>query len=201
MILLIHYNKGQGYYTMLIRKYQVSDKENLRKICIATAPTQKNHKRREILTLLYNDYYTEQEKENCFVVADDDNNAIGYIICSADFKKYKKIFRKIYLPKIRRISFFQYLIKLLSLYTMESAVARKYPAHLHIDLLKSARSMGFGTKLLDTLLTHLRKIGVKGINLGVNPANSKAIKFYFKNGFSEYINFPFVKIMVNDLQK
>ncbi|MFA6866427.1 MAG: GNAT family N-acetyltransferase [Clostridia bacterium] len=181
---------------MQIRKYQVGDKENLRKICIATAPMQKNNNGRILLTLLYNDYYTEFEKDNCFVVADEEDKAVGYIICSEDFTEYKKTFQKVFLPKIKKLSFIAFLTKWITLNTIDKKVGKLYPAHLHIDLLKVAQSQGFGKQLISTLITHLKEKGVTGINLGVSNNNVRAIKFYEKLGFTTYLNSPFAKIMV-----
>ncbi|NLL56428.1 MAG: GNAT family N-acetyltransferase [Clostridiales bacterium] len=167
---------------MEIRKYQDKDKNNLRKICIETAPPQKNEKGEKLLTLLYNDYYTEQEKDNCFVLVDQDDNAVGYIICAQDFDSYKKVFVEKYLPKVRKLSFAKYLEKLISLNTYEKWLAKDYPSHLHIDILPGFTGKGSGSMLIETLFEHLKAKGVKGIMLGVGYKNKRAIKFYKKHG-------------------
>ena len=64
----------------------------------------KNQKERDIVTLLYNDYFTENESENIFVAVNDDDDAIGYIICSTDYKKFKSVLKKRYLPKLWKLS-------------------------------------------------------------------------------------------------
>ena len=48
---------------------------------------------------------------------------------------------------------------------------------------KSARSKGIGTKLLKAMEEHLKSVGCEDILIGVFGYNSKAIKFYEKNGY------------------
>ena len=76
-------------YMNIIRKFESKDKENLRKICLETSslPTEKA-KDREFLFLMYNDYYSECEPENIFVAANENDEAVGYILCAENFGKY-----------------------------------------------------------------------------------------------------------------
>jgi GNAT superfamily N-acetyltransferase len=64
-----------------------------------------------------------------------------------------------------------------------AAVAREYPAHLHIDLQEPARGTGLGRTLIDRLLTELRQREVAGVHLGVDARNANAIGFYEHLGF------------------
>lgn len=181
---------------MNVRKYQDKDKDNLRKICIETAAPQKNERGEKLLTLLYNDYYTEHEKDNCFVLADENDNAVGYIISAENFDSYKKTFMKEYMPRIRKLSFSHYLQKLLSLYTYEKKYAKKYPSHLHIDILPGNTGKGSGSELIETLFAHLKAKGVKGVMLGVGYKNTRAIKFYQRHNLSVLKKIPKVCVMM-----
>lgn len=181
---------------MIVRKYQDKDKDNLRKICIETAVPQKNERGERLLTLLYNDYYTEQEKDNCFVLADDGDNAVGYIICAENFDKYKKVFMKKYMPEVRKLSFSHYFQKLLSLYTYEKKFSKKYPAHLHIDILSDYTGKGSGSSLIETLFDHLKAKGVTGVMLGVGYKNTRAIKFYQRHQLSVIKTIPKICVMM-----
>lgn len=172
---------------MNIRKYQVDDKQNLQKICIITAIPQKNVQGETLLNLLYNDYYTEQEPESCFVLANEDNEAVGYIICAKNFAKYKKVFNDIYMPEIKKLSYFKYIEKKIS-FIMESILAKKYPAHLHIDIAPTFTGKGSGSKLIEALLAYLKEENVEGIMLGVGAKNTRAIEFYKKHGFKKLIS-------------
>jgi ribosomal protein S18 acetylase RimI-like enzyme len=181
---------------MIVRKYQDKDKDNLRKICIKTAVPQKNEKGEKLLTLLYNDYYTEQEKDNCFVLTDDNDNAVGYIICAQDFEVYKITFMSKYLPRVRKLSFRKYLEKIIALYTYEKKYSKMYPAHLHIDILSDFTGKGSGSSLIEALFTHLKEKGVKGVMLGVGYDNNRAIKFYQKHDIKVLKKIPKICVMM-----
>ena len=94
---------------MLIRKFRSEDKPEVRHILIKTSrlpvETEKDIK---LLELLYNDYYTECEPQHCFVAADENDKAVGYIICASDYKEFLKKFRKFYLPEIKELGYKYY---------------------------------------------------------------------------------------------
>lgn len=180
---------------MKIRKYQEKDKKNLQYICIATArPPAKSEKEKEILTTLYNDYFTECESQNIFVAANDDDDAIGYILCSNDFKQFKKTMKKYYLPKVWRMSKIKWLLSQIEL-IIDTYYSKKYPAFLHIDILSDYQRQGLGHKLMDALMNHLKEKGTRAVMLGVGADNEKGINFYKKYGFHEIIRgFGFCKM-------
>ena len=64
---------------MKVRKYEAKDREDIRNVCKVTAGEffQKNEKRLEAAAVLYNDYYSDNEPENIFVLADEDDRAVG----------------------------------------------------------------------------------------------------------------------------
>ena len=60
---------------------------------------------RKFLMLMFNDYYTEVEADNCFVAVNENDEAVGYILCARNFDEYYKNFKRyknfifyIYLP-------------------------------------------------------------------------------------------------------
>ena len=133
------------------------------------------------------DYYIEQEPQNCFVIADDNDNAVGYILCSENMKRYIRAMTP-YRAAIRKMGLMQYL------FAWGETVAhfpasKKCKAHLHIDILPEYQHKGLGTKLINTLTAHLKAKGIDSVMLVVNGSNINAIKFYKKNGFKEYLNF------------
>jgi ribosomal protein S18 acetylase RimI-like enzyme len=69
-------------------------------------------------------------------------------------------------------------------------VVAAHPAHLHIDLLERARGQGLGRQLIDRLLGELRRAGVAGVHLGVDPSNANGIAFYRHLGFREVVRDP-----------
>lgn len=173
-----------GYGDMIeIRKYESKDKENLRKICIATSgmPTE-TEVQRKFLTLMFNDYYSEAEPENCFVAVNEDDEAVGYIICSINYDEYNKIFSRFYLPEIKELGAKYYFMAKTEM-LLHGFFKKKYPAHLHIDILDSCQGQGVGTRLITALCEHLKENNVKGIMLSCGASNTKAVKFYKKNSF------------------
>ncbi|WP_424187126.1 GNAT family N-acetyltransferase [Actinokineospora sp. G85] len=63
---------------------------------------------------------------------------------------------------------------------------RDHPAHFHIDLLPRLQGHGAGKLLLTTMLHALAATGAPGVHLGVHRANTRAIAFYHRMGFTEH---------------
>ncbi len=164
-----------------IRKYQEKDYENLREVCFVTA-TGAYTKNKDITAANFCEHYLEREGEHCFVVADKDDNAVGYIICAPDFERFRKEFIKYKLPKLRKLSFKEALIRRLE-FAYNKRMAKEYPAHLHIDIIDDYQRMGLGHKLINALMLHLDEINVPKLHLGCSAANVKGVNFYNKLGF------------------
>ena len=64
----------------------------------------------------------------------------------------------------------------------------KYPAHLHIDILREYQGKGYGAQMMNTMLSNLKSKKVKGIMLMVNKDNHGAIRFYERLGFKALFN-------------
>jgi ribosomal protein S18 acetylase RimI-like enzyme len=62
-----------------------------------------------------------------------------------------------------------------------------YPSHVHIDLLARVQGRGFGRRMLEQLMTALRRRGSPGTHLGVSAMNRRAAEFYRKLGFRELV--------------
>lgn len=168
---------------MVIRPYENKDKENVRFVHFNSDGPYKGTKRRVSFSLaVYCDYYIEKEPENCFVAIDENDKAIGYIICAEDFDKFQPIFIDEYYSKIYKWEFKRRKSALKSIKSHEQ-YKNDYPAHLHIDILPEYQHMGLGRKLMDTLCNHLRNKNVKGVMFTVWYKNHNAIKFYEKYGF------------------
>lgn len=171
---------------MQIRPYQPKDYENCRDICQFTSSLPKLSK--DTLCTLYCEYYIENEPENAFVLADDDDNCIGYIICAENYKKFIKGFKATKLKKLKQLCPKEARMKRVS-FLMDRIAGRKYPAHLHIDLMPEGRNKGYGTEMINTLIAHLKAKGVKGLHLGVGASNTAAHRFYERNGFKRFAHF------------
>lgn len=64
-----------------------------------------------------------------------------------------------------------------------SQIAKRYPAHLHMNLLPHCQGRGVGGRLLQAWLRLVRAEGITAIHLGANPGNARAIAFWLAQGF------------------
>ncbi len=168
---------------LTIRQYKEKDKDNVHFICLNSEGPSKSSKRGMNFTFaVYCDYYIENEPGNCFVATDDNDKAIGYIISTQDFDKFKEIYISKYYPKIQWWEFRRRKSALRAISSQEK-YKDKYPAHLHIDILPEYQHKGLGRKLMDALCDNLRQKNVKGVMFTVWHKNYNAIKFYEKYGF------------------
>ena len=161
-----------------IRNYHSSDQNAVRSIC-CMEPNDDPLIEEAILTV-FCEYYIHEEPDNCFVIADDHNQTVGYLLCAADFQKWEQIFRQKYISKSSNpITTVMAEATIHALKPFSTA----YPAHLHMNLLPEYRGMHLGTRLMDTLKRHLRTLATPGLMLDVAKDNLTAQAFYQKNGF------------------
>ena len=161
---------------MTVREYQDKDKSRLEEICRITDRAKLEE---DLLLTLYLHYYITYEKENCFVAADDSDNAVGYIISVSNWERWKKDFPALMLEGKRN----EIVEKGKAGVDSFAPYASEYPAHLHIDIHPQYQRMGLGHALMDALISHYRKENVRGVMLGVDPSNEKGVNFYRKYGF------------------
>lgn len=170
-----------------IREIKRTDLERVKYICIQTAGEKaKNDKTTgEIIANTYSTYYVREEPETCFVL-EDEGLVVGYIICSTNAKKFRENFRKTDLKEIKKISksagIENWFIPVP--YMIFKCI---YPAHLHINLLDDYQGKGYGTELMNTLLSKLRETGVKGVMLLAAESNKGAVKFYKRHGLKKFV--------------
>lgn len=170
---------------MQIRAYQPKDFERMHKICYETSSGFDTDKGKIALYATYCDYYINEDPSSCFVAVNELDEAIGYVICAPEGEKYERVFKEKYAPILRKASPVRYFFHLVNEWLCRN-VKKKYPAHLHIDILPEGQRMGLGTKLMDTLTNYLRENGVKGVYLVCGAGNVKGVNFYKKYGFKVY---------------
>ena len=164
---------------MKVVPYTPEYREDIRRICIATASedTRVNPEHHDFSLMMYCDPYIDHG--TAFILMDDENQPQGYILCAENFKEFIKDMDP-YLQKIRRecpniasrddVSLYEYF-------------QDEYPAHLHIDIMEQYTGGGNGTKLMKTLIDHLRENHVRGLVIGADKNNTRAVSFYKKMGF------------------
>lgn len=171
-----------------IRKFEEKDRENMRKVCLETSSFDvSNEKCAKFITLMYCDYYIEAEPDSCFVAADEEDNAVGYLICGKNFDEYYKAFMAFYMPEIRKLGI-KYAAMAMGEILTHRLYSKKYPAHLHIDLSDVCRHQGVGSRLMGELKAYLSQIGIHSLMLSCGFDNKNAIRFYERNGFKKVAN-------------
>ena len=175
-----------------IRPYQAKDADAVHIVSMCTGPQAalQEGPAQTLLFATYVDYYLEHEPRNCFVIADDGDRAVGYILCAEDYLPYREIFLRDYAPRTKGFRL-PMRIECFGAVYLPQFFYKKYPAHLHIDILPAYQRMGLGSALMDALTAHLRERGVPGVMLGVGSKNEKGKNFYKKYGFERIGRVPF----------
>jgi GNAT superfamily N-acetyltransferase len=62
-------------------------------------------------------------------------------------------------------------------------IARKFPAHMHLNLLPRQQHQGQGAMLVQTWLELARDRGALAAHVGINRANARALRFWARCGF------------------
>lgn len=171
-----------------IRPVRLSDLPNVEYVCRMTAGTdaRENEEIGLAVAKTFSTYYVCECTDTCFVLADDNDKTVGYILCEPDYKRFSKLFVKKYAPIIYKIRKENGLTAI-ALPIPYKLWGRKYPAHLHIDILDEYQNMGYGSMLIDTLLTELKKRNVKGVMLTASADNDGAIRFYKRLNFKTIV--------------
>lgn len=193
---------------MNIRKFRPGDTDALYEICLRTVDAGNDG------TLLYPTYpelpghlalgaNLALEPEFAFVVQDEADAPIGYVVGALDSRAFYEKCEQVWWPPLRErypdpadVPSEQHTPEQRLLHAIHvpvlapDSVLNAYPSHLHINLMPPAQGSGFGRLLLEKLFAALRDAGSTGIFLGVPPANTRAIGFYHRMGFSEIPNLP-----------
>ncbi len=175
-----------------IRRFQEADRAHVAEVCLktgdggtdATGMYGSDTLLADIFVLPYVDF----EPELAFVVETGERVA-GYVVATADTRAFIERFRRERLPAFERKYAGVQSSHVLDMGRdpdrMLIAELDEYPAHLHIDLLPELQGQGIGRELVRTLLAALRERGIRGVHLGMDPANRSARAFYDRLGFHE----------------
>lgn len=177
-----------------IRTYQEKDKEYVQSICVRTAPEvlRQHDAMRQLLLIAFCNYYIEREPHNCFIAANEQDKAVGYILCAENAEAWHDVFSKEYIAPIAEQSARSFLEA-----TCQACLdaAKEYPAHLHTDILPEYQRKGLGSLLMEALIHHLRNKGIPGLMLSVANDNAGANQFYKRRGFHILMEKPNETIM------
>lgn len=68
------------------------------------------------------------------------------------------------------------------------SVVKRYPAHLHLDLLPRMRGKGAAPALLERCFSAMRQAGISAAMIGASRANHRGVRFWEKSGFAEIVS-------------
>jgi ribosomal protein S18 acetylase RimI-like enzyme len=182
-----------------IRPYRPGDHAAVYDICIRTGHVGQDatavYADPVILPEIFAGPYLTLEPELAFVVADDDDRAVGYILGTADTGRFAERFATEWLPTVAdryppldRPPASPDEIMREILHHPERMVIpmlAAYPAHLHIDVLPDHQRSGWGRQLVLCLVDALRAAGVPAVHLGTATANHASRAFYDRVGFHQ----------------
>jgi GNAT superfamily N-acetyltransferase len=127
-------------------------------------------------------------------VLDDGDRAVGYVIGTPDTAAFARAYRQRWIPRLAD----RYPVPPDPPVTPDDAMLAlhywperllwpglaRYPAHLHIDLLPHVQGSGYGRRLIDTFCASVAEAGAAGVHVCVVTANTKALGFYDRVGFT-----------------
>ncbi|WP_432102579.1 GNAT family N-acetyltransferase [Streptomyces sp. bgisy091] len=186
-----------------VRPYRPADREALADICIRTADGggDSTHLYPDpgLMPALFAEPYAHLEPDLAFVLDDGSGRAVGYVLGTADTRRFVERFRTVWIPRVTERfpepdgepgTLTEAMTALL--YRPERMILPEldgHPAHLHIDLLPPWQRRGFGRELMGAFLDALHGKGVPAVHLSMVTSNTPARAFYDRLGF-EVIDVP-----------
>lgn len=182
-----------------IRTFRSGDLDALYLISLATGHEGGNashlYSDPKLIGHIYSAPYALLEPRLALVVEDDEGIA-GFAVGTPDTRKWQERLESEWWPKLRR----QYADPASRPASEWSADQRRayaihhpqrapqqvvelYPAHLHLNLLDRIQGRGAGKILFSEWMALASQQGVGATHVGINSANTRAVRFWSKRGF------------------
>lgn len=183
-----------------IRKMRNDEIADIEYICRMTAGPEcaRNPVVGNLIAKMFSTYYARECYDTSFVLADENDKPVGYLLCEPNYKRFNKLFRKIDVPQIFKLKK-RSGMRAWTFPIPYNLLGKKYPAHLHIDLLPEYQSKGYGAKMIEMLLDELKSRNVKGIMLMADVNNTGAVRFYTRLGFKTLLSKFGTVVMVKNI--
>lgn len=177
---------------MIVRPWRPRDAVAVHRICVATGdsgePVQPILADPALFAYVFVDPYVLLQPEMAFV-AEDRGTVVGYVVAALDSEEFYARWQLEWAPRFAashpassrvnaRDADSQLRAYLHRPRLMLLGDRDRFPSHLHINLLPGARRRGVGRRLLGAVFEVLARAGSRGVQLGVNPANTGAHAFY-----------------------
>ena len=180
-----------------IRQFQEKDRSRLREICKETAwdSYKENENTLETVPIMFLDYFLDYESELVFVAVNENDEAVGYIVCASEYKKFVKVMKKVYIPKLKTLDKSQ--ISFIKIYLFALFLIKKNATHFHIDITDEYQHQGIGRKLIDKLIEEIKRRGMNSLSVCAISRNSVGYPFYIKYGFKEIQKYGKERVSLN----
>jgi ribosomal protein S18 acetylase RimI-like enzyme len=185
---------------VLLRAANTADLPELLRVCLETGDSGKDathlHNLPELVGDIYVAPYVIHEPDFAYALLAE-NKFVGYLLGVLDTESFEKVLVDKYWPvakaKYQQIDFEitpsdqELLAELDKQGFSDEEITKKYPSHLHIDIVESHQSAGSGKSMIAYLLNELKQAGSSGVHLHMSASNDRARVFYKKFGFIEVI--------------
>ena len=187
-----------------MRPFQPTDRSSLLTIGSDTAffgaPIERYLDDRHAFEDCFYAYYTDYEPQHSWIAvlknSENEEQAAGFLTGCIDSQRQQQVMRQKILPGVvvkwlrggyhsgSKTWRYTWCILLAALRGEFPTVdEQRYPAHLHINLIPSARGRGLGTALMQAYLEQLRTLRIPGVHLNTTSMNHAAIRLYERCGF------------------
>ena len=186
-----------------IRPLRPADRQAVRDICAATAwlgePGSGHIPDSWIWAEFWTRYFTDRAPQNSWSLCDCvDRRVVGYLMGTDDASRFDHympflipgiVLRAIRKRLLRRVDTKAAVLAMLKSIasgemSIPPAIARKYPATMHIDILAEARGRRYGAKLYELFVQRMLSLGVTGIHAQTLSVNKPITRFCGNAGFT-----------------
>lgn len=186
---------GRG---VVLRPAKPTDLPELLRVCLQTGDSGKDathlHNLPDLVGDIYVAPYVLHEPDFAYALWAD-NTVVGYVLGVLDTIEFENQLAQSYWPQTKA-RYAQHdseitpsdealLNDLAKQGFSDPELVAKYPSHLHIDIVQSHQSAGYGKSMIAHLLSELKDAGSKGVHLHMSAQNDRARAFYKKFGFVE----------------
>ena len=185
---------------VVLRPAHTNDLPELLRICLQTGDSGKDathlHKLPALVGDIYVTPYVLHQPDFAYALWADDT-IVGYLLGVLNTHNFENDLAANYWPatkaKYAQInteltpSDEELLVDLAKQGFSDPELIAQYPSHLHIDIVESHQSAGYGKKMIAALLAQFKAAGSQGVHLHMSAKNDKARAFYKKFGFVEVV--------------
>lgn len=197
-----------------IRPCRPDDLDDVYRICLLTADNGQDatslYRDHRLPGLVYAGAYATLEPSLAFV-AEDPAGVCGYVLGALDTHAFEHRLERDWWPALRAAypepdpgaslsAPERFAINgIHHPWRTADDLARRFPSHLHIDLLPRRQGHGIGRQMMATMTATMRAHGSHGVHLLVSVGNDKAAGFYRHLGLTRFPAAADVNIFTMDL--